>query len=116
MIGAYELSTARDFDDDVDDFLGLAVAGTNTAYVFYETIRDRAVGQANVPASVDEPRLLLRTVLHETGHLLGAAHGNDDEDGIMNPEESKTWQDDSKAVFTNRHFGIFQSIEKPQWQ
>lgn len=116
LIHAYELSEASDFDADETAYTaGKAVSGTNVAYVFSETIRDRAAfaGSAGFPKTVDENTLKLRTVLHEAGHLMGLVHGTTPWDGIMNlNSQFETWPA-ADAKFTLKDFGIIQSISKP---
>jgi hypothetical protein len=115
FVGAYELNRAEDFDGDMKWNLGASIHGTNTGYILFEEIRDRAAfaGSPVAPATVPEATLLIRVPLHEAGHLMGASHGIDVEDGIMNPQIAHYNANDALAVFTEKHYAIFQSKSKP---
>jgi hypothetical protein len=115
LIHGYEDARSNDFDDEYVNNLGLSIPGTSSAFVFAETIRQRAAwvsdpNDENDPEnSVDADRLQKRAALHEAGHLMGAVHGEGKQHGIMDPEGAKleSWTD-NEATFQIQHFGTFQ--------
>ena len=116
IIDSFELSRATDFDGETLFVLGIAVPNTNTALIFYETLRDRSYypGDPVSPATIDESRLIRRAALHESGHLMGALDGESEIDGVMNSQIAIFDQVDANAVFTIKHFAIFQAKAFPQ--
>jgi predicted Zn-dependent protease len=97
-----------DYDDEDSFMLGRSIDGTNIAYIFMETIRDRA----GVAGAVDEPRLKKRVTLHESGHLMGLKHTPDI--SVMNINTNLTGTDDENR-FVNWQLGRIQAQPEPYW-
>lgn len=115
LVGAYEGPKALDFDDEDAHLLGFSVFNTNVAYVFLETIRDRAAyvppPQGGVPASVNEELLKQRLTLHEVGHVMGLPHSTNG--GVMESELMITSNQGANSYFTWGDLGKIQAQPKP---
>ncbi|MFN0019352.1 MAG: Calx-beta domain-containing protein [Pirellulaceae bacterium] len=117
IVGAYEGPDLKSFDpNENDSWGGYAVANTNIAFVYLETIRDRAAyvpPPAPLPGSpqaVNVDLLKQRITLHEVGHLMGLDHSTIG--GVMDLSKMTTSNDAATNRFTWQNLAVIQA--KPQ--
>ncbi len=128
VVSSYEGPVANDNDDPQPEahivlgFTALPVGSDGPCHIFYETIRDlraylAAQGQ---PVPVPEATLVLRTVLHESGHRFNMVHSippdpvnNPGDQGPLRTVPNNVFGTDADNQFTPAQLDVIRSVSRP---